>query len=132
GSMFYKQVVAIIAEGSFIFTHRNGAFEQREGLPGYDKSIGLGSAYIRAAVAYQAMGIRSHKLNAFLIQLKEYAGHGRTQVIVAGGKKRFVDGGNQGGSADSERAGIVGSRLFRKIVRIFTHHLILTIVAGNF
>ena len=125
-------MVAIVADIQGFVVGGQCIFQQVQWLFGNDKGVVFGSACIGSFVSNQTVSVGGYKLNAFRGKLKEHTRHGRPQVVATNSKQRFVDCGKQGVARHSKTGSIICRRLFGKIVGVFSHHFIFTIITGNF
>ena len=125
-------MVAIVADIQGFVVGGQCIFKQVQWLFGNDKGVVFGSACIGSFVSNQTVSVGGYKLNAFRGKLKEYACHGWPQVVATNSKQCFVDCGKEGDARHGKTGSIIGCWLFGKIVGVFSHHFILTIIAGNF
>ena len=68
----------------------------------------------------------------FGVSSKKYSGHCGTQFIGACSKNAFIDSGNEGRGRHVKMNWLFLPRFFWKIIRIFAHHFIFSIITGNF
>src|SRR5688572_12462079 len=89
-AVFYKEMVAVIAQCDLVFVCRNCSFQEIKRLARNDERICFWTFYIGSFEANQSMRIGSNALHTLFVQFEKHTSHRRTQIIIAGSKKRFV------------------------------------------